>query len=69
MFKIEKFAIYEESGVKEYWIDQPGDKAINVFLLQENGKYDDGTTYEFEAKVPVYIFDNYLIDLKDIFEN
>jgi len=65
----EKFALYEESGVKEYWIVQPKEKAINVFLLQDNGKYDDGTIYEFEAKVPVYIFDNHLIDLKDIFEN
>jgi Uma2 family endonuclease len=64
----EKFALYEESGVKEYWIVQPKEKAINVFLLQENGLYDEGTTYEFEAKVPVHVFDNYLIDLNDIFE-
>ena len=63
-----KFALYEESGVKEYWIVHPKDKAITVFLLQENGKYNDGITYEWEAKVPVHIFDNHLIDLNDIFE-
>ena len=65
----EKFTLYEESGVKEYWIVHPESKAINVFLLQEDGKYDAGTTYEFEAKVPIYIFDNHLIDLNDIFED
>jgi Uma2 family endonuclease len=64
----EKFALYEESGVKEYWTVHPKDKAITVFLLQENGKYHTGTTYEWDAKVPVYIFDNYLIALNDIFE-
>jgi Uma2 family endonuclease len=65
----EKFALYEESGVKEYWIVHPEGKAINVFLLQEDGKYDAGTTYEWEGKIPVYVFDNYLIDLNDIFES
>ena len=64
----EKFNLYEENGVKEYWIVHPNDKTINVFLLQENGKYDDGVIYERVGKVPVHIFDNYLIDLQDIFD-
>ena len=63
----EKFALYEEHGVKEYWIVHPGDKTIQVFLLQENGKYNDGVFYEFEGKAPVHVFDGYLIDLDDIF--
>ena len=64
---IEKFTLYEEFGVKEYWIVHPKDKAINVFLLQENGKYDNGTLYELKGKVPIHTFDNHLIDLDDIF--
>ena len=64
----EKFALYEESGVKEYWIVHPKEKAVHVFLLQDDEKYNDGTLYELEGKVPVSIFDNYLIDLDDIFE-
>ena len=64
----DKFLLYEESGVKEYWIVHPKDKAVNIFLLQDHGKYDAGTTYELEGKVPVHLFDNYLIDLDDIFE-
>jgi Uma2 family endonuclease len=63
----EKFTLYEESGVKEYWIVHPNDKVIQVFLLQDDGKYDAGVMYEFEGQVPVYIFDNYPIDLNDIF--
>jgi len=64
----EKFALYEESGVKEYWIVHPKDKAVTVFLLQEDGKYNAGTIYELKGKVPVHVFDDYLIDLNNIFE-
>jgi Uma2 family endonuclease len=63
----EKFALYEESGVKEYWIILPESQSVNVFILQENGKYDNGTTYQWEGKIPVFIFDNYHIDLNEIF--
>jgi len=64
----EKFVLYEESGVKEYWVVYPDSKAITVFLLQDNGIYDAGTVYEWKGKIPVHLFDNYLIDLDDIFE-
>jgi len=63
----EKFALYEESGVKEYWIVYPSDKVIHVFLLQGNGKYDEGIIYERDEKIPVHIFNDHLIDLSDIF--
>ena len=63
----EKFVLYEESGVKEYWIVHPRDKAITVFLLQDNGKYDVGRVYELKGKVPVHVFDNHPIDLEAIF--
>ena len=65
----EKFDLYEESGVKEYWVVHPNDKAITVFLLQENGKYDEGVTYEWGGSIPVHIFNNYPIEFDDIFGN
>jgi len=64
----EKFNLYEEHGVKEYWIVHPKDKAITVFLLQENGKYNEGTLYEQEGKIPVSIFDDQSIELSTIFK-
>jgi len=63
----EKFVLYETHGVREYWIVHPKDKAIHVFLLQDNGKFDAGCMYERKGKIPVHIFDGYLIDLDDIF--
>jgi len=62
----EKFKLYETSGVLEYWIVYPYDEGIEVYLLQPNGKYDEGTKYD-KGKIPVHIFDGYEIDFKDIF--
>jgi Uma2 family endonuclease len=65
-----KFGLYQKAGVKEYWIADPKAKAINVFQLQDNGEYDDGTVYEtLGDKVPVHVFGGYLIELNDIFAN
>ncbi|MEO0204919.1 MAG: Uma2 family endonuclease [candidate division WOR-3 bacterium] len=36
--RYEKFSIYEEYNVREYWIVLPGEKAIEVWCLKE-GKY------------------------------
>ena len=34
----DKFDLYEESGVKEYWIVQPEGKWVNIYVL-ENGRF------------------------------
>ena len=64
----EKFDVYESAGVPEYWIVYPKDEAITVFLLQPNGKYDRGATYEYERRVPVQALKGLEIDLKELFE-
>ncbi len=67
----EKYYLYEAAGVKEYWIVFPKDQAITVFLLQEDGKYDDGTTYQLideKVHVPVHALEGLIIDLDELFE-
>jgi len=64
----EKFHLYEEAGVREYWIVFPKQNAIIVFLLQENGKFDNGTAYECDDKIPVHIFSGLEIPLHELFE-
>jgi Uma2 family endonuclease len=59
-----KVDLYEASGVREYWVVFPD--GVEVFLLQPDGKYDEGTKYK-RGKVPVGIFDGCEIDLNDIF--
>ena len=63
----EKFNLYERAGVREYWIVDPKAQAVNIFLLQPNGKYDAGTVYESSQKAPVHIFEGLKIDLNELF--
>ena len=63
----EKFELYEESGVREYWIVGPLDQVVDVFLL-ENGKYRLLKKYSREESVKVNVLEDLVIDLKEIFE-
>jgi len=60
-----KYDLYEKHGVREYWIIDPANNNVTVFILKD-GKYDHATVYE-EGDVPVFIFDNELISLADMF--
>ena len=66
----EKFTLYEKFGIKEYWIISPVEKYINVFLLQSNGKYDDGTLYELKTnlEISLSILEELRIKVSDIFK-
>jgi len=66
---IEKYKIYEEAGVLEYWIVYPETQLVHVFLL-ENQKFYLQKIYASDDKIEVAIFKGELIiDLNDIFEN
>ncbi|MBL7843296.1 MAG: Uma2 family endonuclease [Cyclobacteriaceae bacterium] len=36
----EKFQVYEQAGVREYWIIHPTDKSLIIFVLNQAGKYE-----------------------------
>jgi Uma2 family endonuclease len=66
---VEKFALYETAGVREYWVVNPDAPSIHVFRLQPDGKYDKGVVYEEETDcVPVHIFEGLYLKWGDIFE-
>ncbi|MDL2305570.1 Uma2 family endonuclease [Bacteroides sp. OttesenSCG-928-D19] len=67
----DKFNIYEASGVKEYWVISPKEKAVNVFILQDDGRYDKGSVYELGGKedVPVQTLQGLTLTLNEIFED
>ena len=65
----EKYYLYEENGVKEYWIVNPDAKSIELFILKENKYYSKGVYNELDGftEVPVTIFPKLTLKLKDIF--
>lgn len=65
----DKFLIYQNHGVREYWIVNPNDENVNVFVLDEKGKYQFKGIYAGDDKIPVHIFNGDLtIDLTDVFK-
>ena len=64
-----KFEVYEESGVKEYWIVSLSERFVNVFRLSEQGKYvPDNRPYVSSDNIRVGIFPDFSILVDDIFE-
>lgn len=65
--KVIKFNKYEKAGVKEYWILEPDQKLVSVFLLQSNGRYGRPEMYTDEDQIKVSIFPDLTIELDAIF--
>ena len=63
----DKFELYQENGVREYWIIQPTDETITVFDLQESS-YQFRKIYNNVDDALVGIFPGFTIDLKDVFQ-
>jgi Uma2 family endonuclease len=64
----DKFEIYQEHGVREYWIVNPNDENVTVFVLDENGKFQFRGMYAGDDKIPVNIFTGDLeVDLTEVF--
>lgn len=63
----EKYEIYQESGVREYWIVAPEDEMVDVFLLNEENKYIHAGKFANQDKLKVNIFNDLEIDLTKVF--
>lgn len=64
----EKFEVYEESGVKEYWIVNPTEKMVQVFLLdEEKGKYFGIQPFVEDDMMPSHVFPDLKVDLMEVF--
>lgn len=64
----DKYSIYEESGVKEYWIIYPGEKSMMRFVLNEQGKYIGLQPLTEDDTVTTPILPGLEISLMEVFE-
>ena len=62
-----KFELYEEAGVKEYWIVYPEEESLAVFVLNENNKYDGAVLYAGKELIHSKAVPGLIIKTKEIF--
>jgi len=65
----EKYEVYEENGVKEYWLVEPQDKCVFVYVLNEAGKYIGLQPVTDEDILTSTVFPDLHIDLSRVFDN
>jgi len=63
----EKRMAYERAGVPEYWIISPSDKTVQVYTLDERGKYGAPAVYTPNDQAPVGVLPELVIDLARVF--
>ena len=64
-----KYELYEEAGVKEYWIIYPEEQNVVVFTLNENNKYSPAVFYAGNDALKTQCIPGFTIELNDIFTN
>ncbi len=64
----EKYEIYEEAGVKEYWLIHPDEKMVQRFVLNEQGKYIGLKPLVEDDIVTTMVLAGLEINLVDVFE-
>ena len=65
----EKYDVYQENGVKEYWLVEPQDKCVFVYVLNEAGKYIGLQPVTDEDILTSTVFSDLQIDLSSVFDN
>jgi len=62
-----KYEVYEEAGVKEYWMVVPQEKAFFQYILHESGKYSSSRPLTLGDAVTTSILPGFSLDLEELF--
>ena len=61
-----KYDIYEEAGIKEYWVIMPNEELLEQFVLEKN-KYQRIQTYTREDAVTARAVEGLTVTLEEVF--
>lgn len=66
---INKYEVYEEAGVKEYWIVSPEDKSFFRYILDNHGKFQPTKLLTVGEEVSTPILPGFTLVLEEVFED
>ena len=66
---LHKYRVYEEFGVKEYWVVSQGDKSILIYTLDEMGKFQPSKIFTLSEKITSTVLPGFELALDDVFED
>ena len=64
----DKFFLYQNSGVNEYWIVYPNEKTIHKFVLNKKNKYELKGMFVEDDKISPTIFPDLKISISEVFD-
>jgi Uma2 family endonuclease len=64
---VEKHALYERSGVREFWVIDPGNRYAHVYALGGDGRYPKPRLHVGAATVKSTVFPGFEMKLEDLF--
>lgn len=62
-----KYDVYEENGVQEYWIVSPQQKTFLKYILNQDGVYVASKLLPSNAEVTTPILPGFILKLEDVF--
>lgn len=63
-----KYDLYEESGVKEYWVVSPTEKNMMIYTLDGADKYQPSRLFTRGDIIRSSVLEGFSLDLSDVFE-
>ena len=63
----EKFGVYESAGVKEYWIVNPNDRSLMIFILDATSQYQPTKPLTLGDKARSSVLPGFELDLNELF--
>ncbi len=64
--RIQKRNLYEIAGVKEYWMVDPKDQLVEVFIMEQDGSYGKSHIYTETDTIQPKTLENITIDLSSV---
>lgn len=64
---LHKYKVYEEFGVKEYWVVSQSDQSILIYTLNDSGKFLPSKIFTLSEKITSSVLPGFELALDDVF--